>query len=244
MYGLDMVKIVWHVVHIQEVLWLLGICCGICIVRQGEHSPKWDPSRCVPVGSNTSQLPVWWWLWCKCGLEGGSAFGRCFFLILIPEWRWQGGNPHRAFEHIAEQGIPDQTCQPYMGYEGECDALGTCKICEKVGSEYSTPTDFLLSRNIARTREYECFVHNHWQRVDEQQDKILILDMSCIVYCLGRELHCCWGLWHVSCERLWMGCSRVNIRSWTQSCRHQIQNESRNLQEWSNSMHNACNWRV
>ncbi|GMH43363.1 hypothetical protein BSKO_11285 [Bryopsis sp. KO-2023] len=48
----------------------------------------------------------------------------------------QGGNPHKAFEMIKEHGIPDETCQPYVGREENCDAQGMCKVCGK-GKESS-----------------------------------------------------------------------------------------------------------
>ena len=41
----------------------------------------------------------------------------------------EGGDPGAAYEYIAEEGIPDETCQNYEAVDGECSPYGVCETC-------------------------------------------------------------------------------------------------------------------
>ena len=41
-----------------------------------------------------------------------------------------GGDPHGVYEYLAEQGLPDETCQAYVAADGACQPMGLCETCE------------------------------------------------------------------------------------------------------------------
>lgn len=41
----------------------------------------------------------------------------------------EGGNPYGAYEYMAAQGVPDESCQNYEARDGECRPLGECETC-------------------------------------------------------------------------------------------------------------------
>jgi cathepsin X len=41
-----------------------------------------------------------------------------------------GGDPHGVYEYMAEQGLPDETCQAYVASNGACQPMGICETCE------------------------------------------------------------------------------------------------------------------
>jgi len=51
----------------------------------------------------------------------------------------EGGDPGAALEYIAQNGIPDETCQNYEAIDGECQPYGVCETC----SPGTSPEPFL-----------------------------------------------------------------------------------------------------
>ena len=41
----------------------------------------------------------------------------------------EGGDPYSAYESIASNGVPDETCQNYEAVDGECKPFGICETC-------------------------------------------------------------------------------------------------------------------
>jgi len=41
-----------------------------------------------------------------------------------------GGSPNRAYEYIRVNGIPDETCAPYLAIDQQCTPENICKNCE------------------------------------------------------------------------------------------------------------------
>eukprot|EP00455_Lapot_gusevi_P042960 TRINITY_DN5170_c0_g1_i2.p1 TRINITY_DN5170_c0_g1~~TRINITY_DN5170_c0_g1_i2.p1 ORF type:complete len:601 (+),score=211.68 TRINITY_DN5170_c0_g1_i2:77-1879(+) len=48
----------------------------------------------------------------------------------------EGGDPSGAYDYIQQNGISDETCQPYRAADGQCDSLAICDNC------HSTPSNF------------------------------------------------------------------------------------------------------